>query len=170
MSYQKKKKLRYPPLKVCNQCIALHTSMNLKIIVLKYEVWVTKTSSTVDCSMRRMTAELCWSMKYEWEKYCAELGTGSAVCGLTLHLEVLAVCLIAWYGPAANWGPPWSSSWWWWSRLTVVETVKKQKFVSCGKIWKCKEFQFELMATRAAAVWGPTLEMESGNNFLNYQV
>ena len=45
--------------------------------------------------MHRVTHELCFSMKYEREKYCVELGTGSAVCALTLHLEVLAVCLIA---------------------------------------------------------------------------
>ena len=34
-------------------------------------------------------------MKYEEENYCVELGSRSAVCALTLHLEVLAVCLIA---------------------------------------------------------------------------
>lgn len=72
-------------------------------------------------------------MKYGYENYCyIELGTRSAVCGaLTLlHLEVLAVCLIAWYGPA-NWGPPWSSSWgwwWWWRKGAPPKNKKLLKF------------------------------------------
>ena len=72
-------------------------------------------------------------MKYGYENYCyIELGTRSAVCGaLTLlHLEVLAVCLIAWYGPA-NWGPPWSSSWgwwWWWRKGAPPKNRKLLKF------------------------------------------
>ena len=47
--------------------------------------------------MIKKTIVLNWqeACSMSTKNYCVELGTRSAVCALTLHLEVLAVCLIA---------------------------------------------------------------------------